>query len=144
MFYTFRQNNSGGSFDIIPSDGISVNVIIEADSHWQANNKAEEIGLYFDPELEIDCPCCGSRWYSVDDDDGDLVPSINGKPVHDEHAYLGYPWAKGEPEGFIHYADGHMEAIWADQPPVSFLRGEGTSRVTPWPYVVTDAQLIAA
>lgn len=46
MFYTYRQNNSGGSFKITKK--IKHFVIIEADSAKEANKKAEHIGIYFD------------------------------------------------------------------------------------------------
>ena len=57
MFYTYRQNNSGGTFVYDESAGISVNVIIEANSREQAKRRAEQIGLYFDGQM--DCDCCG-------------------------------------------------------------------------------------
>jgi hypothetical protein len=64
MFYTFNQNNSGGGFDMDKARGIGSAVVIEADSPSHANERAEEIGLYFDGvEEEIDCECCGDRWY---------------------------------------------------------------------------------
>lgn len=38
-------------------------VIIEAKTAEQADDKAQEIGIYFNGcEEEIDCPCCGDRW----------------------------------------------------------------------------------
>ena len=43
MFYTFRQNNSGGDFI-----GPAITVIIEATSPAEANTLAEHNGLYFD------------------------------------------------------------------------------------------------
>ena len=59
MYYHYRQNNSGGSF-IVNSD-VTVNVIIEADSADDANEKAKDIGIYFNGVDEgIDCPCCGT------------------------------------------------------------------------------------
>lgn len=47
MFYEFRQNNSGGVFEIDESRGISLHVIVEADTAEEANERAQRIGLYF-------------------------------------------------------------------------------------------------
>ena len=47
MFYLFDQNNSGGNFHHDSSNGIGYRVIIEADSADQANEIAENIGIYF-------------------------------------------------------------------------------------------------
>lgn len=55
MWYKYRQNNSGGIF-LEPA----INVIVEADSDGEAQGKAEEVGVYFDPFS--DCQCCGPRW----------------------------------------------------------------------------------
>lgn len=74
-FYSFRQNNSGGSFY-----GPTY-VIIEARSATEANSVAEEkAGVYFSGRG--DCRCCGKRWYEVSEDDGDDVPSLmKGAPI---------------------------------------------------------------
>ena len=57
-FYTFYQNNSGGTF-ALPA----INVSVEADSADEANDIAESHGVYFDDDYDIDCECCGQRWY---------------------------------------------------------------------------------
>lgn len=143
MFYSFRQNNSGGSFRIDPDAGISVNVIIEADSATEANERANEIGIYFQGVYwEQDCECCGDRWDPVDSYDASSVPSIYGRPIKDEGASISTRWAGDSPEGFIHYADGSQEAIWArkDIPGTGWKRQE--IEVTSWPLV--EAQVIEA
>jgi hypothetical protein len=62
-WYVFRQNNTGGRFHY--DDNLGERVIIEAIDHKQANKRAEELGIYFNGcDEEIDCPCCGDRWYS--------------------------------------------------------------------------------
>lgn len=132
MFYDYRQNNSGGWFDIRPEDGISVHIIIEADSHWEANEKAENLGLYFNGES--DCRCCGYRWCEASVYDGDDVPSIYGAAVHGGGARISR-WARPLPEGFIHYKDGRMEAVWTDDERTGLYYGV---RVGPWP---TPAEL---
>jgi cupin superfamily acireductone dioxygenase involved in methionine salvage len=68
--YHFKQNNSGGHFII--NDELCPNVYITAKTAEDANKKAENIGIYFDGVNEgVDCPCCGDRWYRVDEDDAE-------------------------------------------------------------------------
>ncbi|UTS52156.1 hypothetical protein [Synechococcus phage BUCT-ZZ01] len=79
MFYEFNQNNSGGHFDI--SDTLAHFVIIEAYSADQANQIAESLSIYFNGcDDDTDCPCCGDRWCSVYEGDGEKEPLIYGKP----------------------------------------------------------------
>jgi hypothetical protein len=138
VFFDFRQNNSGGWFRIDPDDGISVHVIIEADNAEQANDKAERLGIYFDGcATGNDCPCCGSRWYSVDDSDGNEVPCVYDTPVHGGELIMSSGWAGASPEGFVHYMDGTMEAIWNGRQ-VDWWKH--TATVTPWPLV--EGQLV--
>ena len=59
-FYTFHQNNSGGTFTLP-----AINVSVEADSADEANDIAESHGVYFDDDYEVDCECCGQRWSRV-------------------------------------------------------------------------------
>jgi len=71
MIQTFRfwHNNTGGFFnDIEPvtpnvrTDGHDV--YIEAETASEANKIAESNGIYFDGvSKDIDCECCGDRWY---------------------------------------------------------------------------------
>jgi len=56
-YYVFEQNNSGGVF-VEPA----VQVVIQASSEDEAVKVAVSNGLYFDPEFEVDCECCGPRW----------------------------------------------------------------------------------
>lgn len=57
----FPQNNSGGRWQ-----GPAEAVFIEADTCEQANDRAEETGIYFDGcAREIDCGCCRDRWTRV-------------------------------------------------------------------------------
>ena len=77
-YFTFRQNNSGGSF--IVNDKLDVNVIIAAANAEEANSKAQKIGIYFDGVEEgEDCECCGDRWYMTNESDGKDKPEIYGK-----------------------------------------------------------------
>lgn len=74
MFYTFSQMNSGGSFI-----GDYRYIIIEADSADEANQIAEDHGVYFDGcYYGIDCRCCGDRWHRCWEYDGTENPEIYG------------------------------------------------------------------
>jgi hypothetical protein len=85
-FYTFNQNNSGGVWD-----GPQY-VIIEADSADEANMTAMDHGIYYDGVHHLnDCPCCGDRWYEVDDDDATDKPEIYGEDPAEHTNYLGQP-----------------------------------------------------
>ena len=119
MFFNFRQNNSGGSFDFDKERGISVNVIIEAPNPDVANIRAEFKGLYFDGcSKGIDCSCCGDRWYSVYSDDGTEQPTVYEIPVvdikngHDHDNNEIHKWMKKDsPDVFVHYEDGRIEGF---------------------------------
>lgn len=64
-FYHFHQNNSGG-FYAYPA----CEVFVEADTAEEANAIALENALYFNGvSKDIDCDCCGDRWYRVDEHD---------------------------------------------------------------------------
>jgi hypothetical protein len=77
-FFTYHQNNSFGTFT--ESDRVSEYVIIEANNAKLADNKAKEIGIYFNGvQKEIDCPCCGDRWHCATDYTAKEEPTIYGK-----------------------------------------------------------------
>lgn len=109
MFYTFRQNNSGGSFVFDPVSGISTTVIVEADDLEEAVYRAQRIGLYFNGVDDgSDCGCCGDRWYEPFYDDGSVEPEVYGRVVHKDEPFneqgLNIRWVDG-PQGYIHYKD---------------------------------------
>lgn len=109
MFYNYHQNNSGGSF-VIDKD-VSVNVIIEADSPEEADQKAKDIGIYFDGcDKGFDCPCCGDRWYPAYGK-GDELPSIYGKPIQEYADSERIAWEGNAPCAYVYYADGRKQAI---------------------------------
>lgn len=61
MWYLFSQNNSHGYFEV--DDKLCAYLFIEANSEDEANEKALNLGCYFNGvETGIDCPCCGDRW----------------------------------------------------------------------------------
>ena len=100
-FYTFRQNNSGGSFD--EDDNVSLYVIVEAMNADQASARAKDAGVYFNGCNDgMDCHCCGDRWYRGYSE-GTASPEVYGKVVqpNDKFVEEGYfiKWIEG-PEGF--------------------------------------------
>jgi hypothetical protein len=121
-FFEFRQNNTGGSFEFDADAGISVHVIIEADSGEDANRRAKLIGLYFDGVDEgQDCPCCGDRWYGAWSSEGTDTPMIYRTPVQD--VVFGGGWDAGhatrwmsgdEPEVYVHFANGTVQGYGFD------------------------------
>jgi hypothetical protein len=124
VFYSFRQNNSGGHFEFNEKDGISVLVVVEADSVEQAESRAESIGVYFDGcEAGIDCPCCGDRWYRLYDSDGTEAPCEYGNEDYlifkDNFEEIdGY--FSCNPPAFVHYKDGRI--VPAALPPRSWVK----------------------
>lgn len=91
-YYQFHQNNSGGSFVHSADSGLSALVIIEANSAEEANDRAKDIGIYFNGCLfGVDCECCGDRWDPADEDDGYDAPSYYGEPVEAGMDIWGYP-----------------------------------------------------
>lgn len=107
MFYTYDQNNSGGHFDV--DDDVACNVIIEADSAEEADARAEEIGIYFDDDYEIDCSCCGTRWSRVwSDDEGKETPQIGSKDPADHSCW----WTPiGDAYAHIYYKNGTKKSF---------------------------------
>lgn len=102
-FYEFPQNNTGGTWDRI----LGYVVIIEAENPEKANEKAEEIGIYFDgTKYGRDCPCCGDRWCEVDE--YDAVEPENLKEEFEEIKAYQKNW---ELSSTIYYADGRVEDI---------------------------------
>lgn len=100
-FFSFSQNNSGGSFDKDEASGIGEYVIIEAIDADHANGRAIDIGLYFDGcVIGNDCPCCGDRWSRALDDDGEDVPSIYSTPIEEAEK------STYRDAVFVHYLDG--------------------------------------
>ena len=77
-FFEYRQNNSGGCFDIDDEAGIGPRVWIEATDVNDANRRAQYIGIYFDGVFNgVDCPCCGDRWNELWEGDGEEKPVIS-------------------------------------------------------------------
>lgn len=81
MFYTFRQNNSGGRF--ARDNNVDMYVVVEGTDVSDVIERAENIGIYFDGCANFqDCECCGDRWYKPwDGTELDAVPSIYSEPI---------------------------------------------------------------
>lgn len=116
MFYHYSQNNSGGSFHFDKAAGITVHVVVEADSAQEADTIAEHIGLYFDGSN--DCECCGARWDSAVDygDCGKPQPSVYdkvlGQKVTDKYGSIA--WMKEGCETVVHFKNGVKQWYNAD------------------------------
>ena len=109
-FFTFSQNNSGGSFDHDDQDGIGLAVIIEAQNSDHACDRAERIGLYFNGCADgRDCPCCGDRWH-VPYSDGTSEPEIFGE----KYAACGdgdEPYIDWGIPSYVHFIGGEFKKI---------------------------------
>jgi hypothetical protein len=104
MFFTYRQNNSGGVF-AEPAKFL----IVEASNADEADARATDYGAYFNGvDNDIDCGCCGDRWHNAYSNDGDARPTICGE--HAEAYVDTIPSLRGGiPLTCIVYADGRKE-----------------------------------
>lgn len=132
MWYRYRQNNSGGRFII--NDDVAVTVFVEALSASDANEWAERVGLYFDGHN--DCPCCGNRWYSADDEyDGAGEPEPPSDFLGPKHERVTGTWAwfETKPDSWDHCdADFNTRNHYA----ISYdLNGTKRYGVAQWPSV---------
>jgi hypothetical protein len=104
-FYTFHQNNSGGSFYG------PVYVIIEARNVEEANSLAEsKANVYFDSSQ--DCSCCGSRWDSLGSyGKGEEVPYIYDTPL-EKYKEI---WASSDYSAKVYFFDGSTKYYKLDR-----------------------------
>ena len=108
-FFTFMQNNSGGSFVFDEKAGITHVVIVEARDARMANALAQSIGLYFNGEG--DCNCCGDRWSELwgSETEGSDEPTVYGHSIIEwatDRYFL--KWMEEKPEVFVHHLDGRI------------------------------------
>lgn len=101
-FYTYRQNNSGGSFNGPYA------VIIEAKNTDEADALAEsKARVYFDGcDNGRDCSCCGDRWGRASDYDAADSPTLYGET--DPTKWEGF---MGDDEAKIYFYDGTEKTI---------------------------------
>ena len=108
MFYHFRQNNSGGSFDI--DSKVTVNVIIEAESAAHANELAQVVGIYFDGCYNgTDCTCCGDRWRRVNDSHASDFPAVYGMYADDYDELAVEP---GDVMAYVYYLSRPRDTVY--------------------------------
>lgn len=108
-WYEYSQNNSGGSFDV--NDKVCHRLYIQAETAEQANAKAEELECYWDGcASDMDCPCCGDRWYRNYDDAG---VDTNGKSIIDYVQELcdNYGWTV--PDARLFYDNGKVTELFS-------------------------------
>ena len=104
-FYTFDQNNPGGSFVI--SDTLCQFVVIEANDSNHANYIAKTLGIYFNGcDKGYDCPCCGDRWHKAFEYDANPSPMIYDKRPSEADCLF---CDDGEIYCRIHYLNGVVE-----------------------------------
>ena len=99
MFFTASQNNTYGRFTVNNEEGVGHYIIIEADDYRTADRKLFEMEGVTNLGS---CPCCGDRWYGVDEDGTD-TPTVYGDDVvfvDDETANT-----------FVHYTDGTIRGF---------------------------------
>jgi hypothetical protein len=95
-WFQYSQNNSGGR--MVVNERVSDYVLIQARSGAHADERAEEIGIYFNGVDDgMDCECCGDRWSSQLFNSGDESPMVYGKPPTDESSVRIYPIGYDKP-----------------------------------------------
>ena len=111
-WYQYTQNNSGGSMDV--NERLSHYVLVQARDSVHADERAEQIGIYFNGvEDGMDCECCGDRWYPNSGNRyGDEVPLVYGKSPEDEELVRIYPIGCDEP---VSIADS-LKKSWVIEP----------------------------
>lgn len=115
LWYTFRQNNSGGYFQE-PAHF----VLVQAHNPSEAVSLAERHGLYFDGSG--DCSCCGDRW-SEPWEDGTPTPKVYDMSlVEYEYGKWSFSYANREiPRYLVVFNDGRtlsgsaVENNWTDE-----------------------------
>lgn len=111
-YYDFSQNNSGGRWKV--DENYGQNTIIAARNVKEANQRAEEVGIYFDGcNAGMDCKCCGDRWSSQWEESKDLEPCVYGEPIE---KYIGKYYSTRD-KVVVHHADGTRETFKVEAKP---------------------------
>lgn len=98
-YYWYNQNNSGGGFD--DNESVTYHVFIQAHDVEAANQKATELGIYFDGVAEgKDCDCCGDRW-TYPEDTGE-TPKMYGELLE---AFVD-TWSAFNRKAYVYQIDG--------------------------------------
>lgn len=102
-FYRYRQNNSGDDYTINLKKGLGPIVYVEAVDADHANQRAQNLGIYFDGvHGGMDCECCGDRWDTASERDAAKAEDIN-ENKQNVYGFLEHP------EYYIHLLDGRIE-----------------------------------
>jgi hypothetical protein len=111
-WYQYTQNNSGGH--MVVDERVSDYVLIQARNGAHADERAEEIGIYFNGVDDgMDCECCGDRWYPQSGcQSGDESPMVYGREPDDESATRIYPIGCDKP---VSIADA-LKKSWVIEP----------------------------
>ena len=105
-FFQFRQNNSYGVFTV--NKTVCHRLFIEADTHAEAIEKAEELGCYWEGVAAgIDCPCCGNRWNIWDD----RPVETDDIEAHAQGLADSFGWTS--PDARIFYKNGRVSEIYS-------------------------------
>ena len=109
--YNFRQNNSGGQWD--ESSQIAINMLIEASNYDEANDSAEQYGIYFNGcSAGYDCECCGDRWSRAWDDDVDEYSVFEFTDKEEAMTYFNEGKAQYLTyKAYIYFKDGTKEVV---------------------------------
>lgn len=108
-FYRYRQNNSGGIWT-----EPAINVIVEAGSADEANDRAETLGVYFGGAG--DCSCCGNRWSTAWENESTEEPCVYTPGDLQECSgsrVFGLSKDSDIPNIIVLYADNRKE-VWKD------------------------------
>lgn len=114
MFFNIAQVNNKGFYVIDSERGIAPDIIVEADSPQEANDRLLEIGVYLGYR-EGDCDdCCDERWHLVPDDrEGTELPLLYKMKPRDYVAFreiLGFRFPGDDDlKVAVHYKDGSIE-----------------------------------
>ena len=105
MFYEYIQNNSRG-FYTEPS----IYIYIQSETSEEANRIARSMGVYFDGVyFDIDCECCGDRWYSCLDNKKIKIDEEFIKNLRKESKYFN----SDIPYAIIRFSNGNkINIIW--------------------------------
>ena len=101
---------------MVVQGGIAQYVVIEAINEYEANHRAEKIGLYFDGVKKgKDCPCCGNRWdnhpFPYTNKEALLKALDSGLLVRDNGLYFGNGLILDGEKIIFHYDNLSTETI---------------------------------
>lgn len=106
-FYQYRQNNSGGDF--YTDENLGIEVLIAAKNADEADERATELGIYFDGCYNgYDCSCCGDRWSTASDWNAVEPNKLDEYIQESLNARYSYPW--GDPYIIVHHDNGDKQS----------------------------------